>query len=114
MKPRRPRALAATASVAVALVCSCLNTPLDSQGAVAQPVDVRQERVKAAVAQVFDTSVLHRIEIVIAAEDARRILNRTSERVQSTFTFDGIVLKARTSTYRDGTRVGLSKVKDRS
>jgi ATP-dependent DNA ligase len=27
---------------------------------------------------------------------------------------EGIVLKDRTSTYRDGTRVGWSKVKDRS
>jgi hypothetical protein len=28
--------------------------------------------------------------------------------------FEGIVLKDRTSSYRDGTRVGWSKVKDRS
>jgi spore coat protein CotH len=45
------------------------------------------------VARVFDTSVLHRIEIVIASEDARTILNRTTERVRCTFTFDGVVLK---------------------
>jgi spore coat protein CotH len=44
------------------------------------------------VARVYDTSVLHRIEIVIAPGDARTILNRTSERVRCTFTFDGVVL----------------------
>ncbi len=48
--------------------------------------------MKAAVARVYDTSLLHRIEIVIAPEDARTILNRTSERVRCTFTFDGVVL----------------------
>ena len=47
----------------------------------------------AAVARVYDTSVLHRIEITIAPEDARTILNRTTERVRCTFSFDGVVLK---------------------
>jgi spore coat protein H len=61
--------------------------------ASAQQPDARQERVKAAVARVYDPSVLHRIEIVIAPEDARNILNRTTERVRCTFTFDGVVLK---------------------
>ena len=62
-------------------------------GASLQSVDARQERLKAAVARVYDPSVLHRIEIEVAAEDARTILNRTTERVRCTFTFDGVVLK---------------------
>jgi spore coat protein CotH len=49
--------------------------------------------VNASVARVFDTSVLHRIEIVIAPTDAQAILNRTKDRVRCTFTFDGVVLK---------------------
>ena len=64
-----------------------------ARGGSRQPADPRRERVNAGVARVYDTSVLHRIEIVIAPEDARTILNRTSERVRCTFTFDGIVLK---------------------
>ena len=58
-----------------------------------QTTDARQERLKAAVARVYDTSVLHRIEIVIAPDDAATILNRTSERVRCTFTFDGVTLE---------------------
>ena len=49
--------------------------------------------MKASVARVYDTSLLHRIEIVIAPEDVLAILNRTSERVRCTFTFDGVVLR---------------------
>ena len=52
-----------------------------------------QERLTAAVARVFDTTVLHRIDIVIAPDDARTILNRTPERVRCTLSFDGVVLK---------------------
>ena len=37
--------------------------------------------------------MLHRIDIVIAPEDVRRILNRTSDRVRCTFSFDGMVFK---------------------
>ena len=92
MTSRRTRALAATASVAVALVGSSLNTPLRTQAPAALAMDARQERVNAGVARVFDTSVLHRIEIVIAPDDARTILNRTPDRVKSTVTFDGMVL----------------------
>ena len=58
-----------------------------------QATDARQERLKAAVTRVYDTRVLHRIEIVIAPEDASKVLNRTSERVRCTFTFDGVTLK---------------------
>jgi spore coat protein CotH len=89
----RLRARAAIASVAAALVCSDLNTALHTQTAATTALDPRQERVKAAVARVFDTRILHRIDIVIAPDDARTILNRTPDRVRSTFTFDGLVLK---------------------
>lgn len=57
---------------------------LSAGDAALQSVDARQERLKAAVARVYDTSVLHRIDIVIAPEDARTILNRTSERAITT------------------------------
>jgi spore coat protein CotH len=72
------------------IVCAGNRVVLDASP---QAADARQERVNAAVARVYDTSVLHRIEIVIAPEDARTILNRTTERVRCTFTFDGVVLK---------------------
>lgn len=77
--------------VALSLVCGALSLAAASgQGAAA---DVRQERLQTAVARVFDTSVLHRIDIVIAPEDVSRILSRTSDRVRCTFSIDGIVLK---------------------
>ena len=58
-----------------------------------QATDARKERLTAAVARVYDTSLLHRIEIVISPQDAATIVNRTSERVRGTFTFDGVALK---------------------
>src|SRR6188474_215386 len=78
-------------SLTLAAVFASLS--LVARGAAPQPADARQERLKAAVARVYDTSILHRVEIEIAAEDARTILNRTTERVRCTFTFDGVVLK---------------------
>jgi spore coat protein CotH len=77
--------------LACALVLTCAVAGL--RGASLQSTDKRQERLQEAVARVYDTSVLHRIDIVIAPDDARTILNRTSERVRCTFTFDGVVLK---------------------
>jgi len=85
-------ASAAARAFAFAAVCMCLIGATHARPAQAQ-ADNRQERVKAAVARVFDTSVLHRIDMVIAPDAARTILNRTSERVRCTFTFDGMVLK---------------------
>src|SRR5215208_4935636 len=76
--------------VIVAVMCASVG--VSTRGASPQPTDARQERLKTGVAGVYDTSVLHRIEIVIAPEDARTILNRTTERVRCTFTFDGVVL----------------------
>jgi spore coat protein CotH len=66
---------------------------LSVRSASPQLADARQQRINAAVARVYDTSVLHRIEIVVAPDDVRTILNRTSERVRCTFAFDGMVLK---------------------
>jgi len=65
---------------------------VSTRGASLQSAEARQERLKAAVARVYDTGILHRVEIEIAPEDARTILNRTTERVRCTFTFDGVVL----------------------
>jgi hypothetical protein len=83
---------AAGRAVAIALACACLGAASRIGAAPPQP-DARQERVAASVARVFDTSVLHRIEIAIPPDAARTILNRTPDRVRCTFTFDGIVLK---------------------
>ena len=74
--------------IPLAILCVCAGL-----SAAPQAVDARQERVKASVARVYDTSILHRIEIVIAPDDARTILSRGSDRVRCTFTFDGVVLK---------------------
>ena len=79
--------------VAAVLLVSCLPGAVGSGAASMQPADRRQERLTVAVARVYDTTVLHRIDIVIAPDDARTILNRQSERVRCTFSFDGVVLK---------------------
>jgi spore coat protein CotH len=95
MTPGEARASRSLAARVCALIvaCVCLSLVPGTRAAFLQPADARQERVQAAVALVYDTSVLHRIEIVIAPEDARSILNRTAERVRCTFTFDGVVLR---------------------
>src|SRR5262245_48470459 len=54
--------------------------------------DAAQEKIRAAVAKVFDTSVLHHIEIVIPERDVAKIQRRTDERISCTFTFDGVTL----------------------
>jgi len=51
--------------------------------------DRAQLRARAAAAKVYDTSLLHHIDVVIAPEDVSKIPRRTEERVQCTFTFDG-------------------------
>ena len=86
------------AAVWVGVVSGCtlvasLGAVTGTRAASVQNADRRQERVNAAVARVFDTRVLHRIDIVIAPEDARTILNRTTDRVRCTLSFDGVVLK---------------------
>ncbi len=81
-------------AVATVIVCALsLASAIGSPAQSAQGVDRRQERVTAAVARVYDTRVLHRIDIVIAPDAARTILNRTMDWVRCTLTFDGVVLK---------------------
>ena len=46
------------------IVCASVSQRARSESL--QPADARQERLKAAVARVYDTSVLRRIEISIA------------------------------------------------
>lgn len=48
---------------------------------------------QAAAAKLYDTSVLHRIDVVIPQEDAGKIINRTDVRIRCTFTLDGLTLK---------------------
>src|SRR5215212_8693393 len=55
--------------------------------------DPVQARAQAGAAKLYDTAVLHAIDITIAPEDARRIINRTEERISCTFTMDGQTLK---------------------
>ena len=71
--------------MAAGLVCLGLVTMIPAQD--------RQERVKAAVAKVYDTTLLHRIEITIAPQDVSKIVDRNVERIRCTVTFDGVVLK---------------------
>ncbi len=73
---------------AVAAVASPASEPAPDRAA-----DPSQAKVQAAVARVFDTSVLHRIEIVIAKADVSKIARRTDERIRCTFTFDGKVIE---------------------
>ena len=89
MKPRLP----VTVSTWLLALVVCASAAPGARSESRQPADARQERLQAAVGRVYDTSVLHRIEIVIAPEEASTIVNRTSERVRCTFTFDGLVLK---------------------
>jgi hypothetical protein len=77
----------------VAAVCIWLTAVPSTQSTSPGQADARQERLTAAVARVYDPGVLHRIEITIAPDDARTILNRTTERVRCTFSFDGVVLR---------------------
>ena len=81
-----------TARVFVALLGLLVPAALVAQGggAVSDPAG---ERAAAGAARLYDTSVLHRIEIVIASEDASRLVYRTADRVRSTFTIDGVTLK---------------------
>ena len=75
----------------LALVLSCAS--LSGAAVSAQKTETREDRLKASVARVYDTRVLHRIEIVIAPQDAAKIQDRATERVRCTFSFDGLVLK---------------------
>src|SRR5262245_55280451 len=64
-----------------ALGLICASAALGARARPPQSADTRQDRIKAAVARVYDTAVLHRIDIVVAPDDVRTILSRTSERV---------------------------------
>jgi len=89
MTPRAP----VTVSTWLLALVVCASAGPGVRSEARQAVDARQERLKAAVARVYDTGVLHRVAIEIASDDARTILNRTTERVRCTFTFDGLTLK---------------------
>ena len=88
----RPRS-SVTVSIWLLALVVCSNLGQVARSEALQSADARQERLTTAVGRVYDTSVLHRIEIVIPPEEARSIVNRTSQRVRGTFTFDGLVLK---------------------
>ena len=57
------------------------------------PVDAAQAKIRAGIAKLYDTSVLHRIDIVIPPEEAGRIQRRTTERLHCTITIDGVTMK---------------------
>jgi spore coat protein H len=50
-------------------------------------------RIETGLAKVFDLSVLHRIEVEIAAADVPAVEKKDDARVRASFTFDGVVLK---------------------
>ena len=58
----------------------------------ASPADA-QARLQAAVARVYDPTVLHNIDIVIAVKDVPSVEQRTDARVPCTFTYDGVTLR---------------------
>src|SRR5262245_55759510 len=80
------RVVAVIISAAVALGAQAGRAP------VPQP-DRARARVEAGAARLYDTSLLHRIDIAIAAEDVDKIPRRTTERVRCTFTIDGRTLE---------------------
>ncbi len=51
-----------------------------------------QAKIRLAVAKVFDTTILHRIDIQIPVEHVATVESRSSTRVPCTFTFDGVTL----------------------
>ena len=55
--------------------------------------DAAGARAVSDAARLYDTSLLHRIDIVLADEDAGRIVYRATDRVRCTITIDGITLK---------------------
>jgi len=59
---------------------------------LAQRADPEQARVRAGAAKLYDTSILHKIDIVIPPQDVDKIPRRTDERVHCTFTIDGVTL----------------------
>src|SRR5262245_13995398 len=83
-----PRRLLVTLfGVAVAAVFfALLHDPLAAVPATAP------QRTQITGSPLYDTSVLHRIDIVIPAEDANKLLNRTDTRIRCTFTIDGRTL----------------------
>ncbi|MEO7191006.1 MAG: CotH kinase family protein [Vicinamibacterales bacterium] len=66
-----------------------LRTPAPS---AATPVSAKQARARTSAAKVYDTSVLHRIDITMSDSDARSIVKRTKTRVRARFVFDGVTL----------------------
>src|SRR5687767_15038980 len=55
--------------------------------------DPAQARAQAGTAKLYDTSVLHRISVVIDEAEAPKLQRRTDERLRCTFMIDGITLK---------------------
>jgi spore coat protein CotH len=52
-----------------------------------------QAKIKAGVAKIYDTTFLHKIDIVVAAKDVAAIERKSGTRVPCTFTYDGITLQ---------------------
>jgi len=73
------------ALLTVVLLAACREDPL-------RPGSEAQARIQAAVDFVYDTRVLHHIDIVIDPQYVPAVEQRTEYRVPATFTFDGVTL----------------------
>jgi len=85
---RRRRLILLIASLPVMAIAA----PPAQRGGVTPAPDPVEERIRAGAAKLYDTSVLHVIDIVIPLEDTAKIVRRTEERIRCTFTFDGRTL----------------------
>ena len=84
-----------TVNLPAAIALLLLPVTLLEQGQRVAPAarpDAARARAQAGVEKLYDTSILHRIDVVIAPGDAQKILARTSDRVRCRFTIDGHTL----------------------
>ena len=91
--PRGPSLLASALVICASICALVLSAQSEPSPSGAPQVDRARARVEAGAAKLYDTSVLHRIDIVIADEDVGKIPYRTTARVHCTFTIDGLTLK---------------------
>jgi len=86
--------IARVAACALGLLVPAVLLAQDPVGPeAAGAADPARARAISDTARLYDTSFLHRIDVVIADEDVGRIMYRTADRIRCTITIDGITLK---------------------
>lgn len=75
------------------IICATIAAGAQGLRSSAAQADASRRRVEAGAAKLYDTAALHRIDIVIPAEDVDKIPRRSTERVRCTFTIDGRTLQ---------------------